>query len=303
MNQDKARYQSLNKVADAILAKKVPSIVVFAHEVVGMNTGMARIVGQINHTSESRSNPDSIISGIKAAFDHKLAPILGSIKTLEEGGPYTQGFTCLVATAREALPATKSNMKQFVARASNMFADADDQLWTIENTQAGKLIVKSTGITDDLDLVNFISNSSSIPSSGQTSVAKMVALASSAYSTAKGGDFITFADMNGTINVGYIVATASAVEGEPDTQAFVLPFEESEAEVISLASIIEVHDQEGFPTFVERAEHAVDANVAIARGDFNLDMLLGYYERIYGTHPEFYRQLADRITSSAMRGA
>lgn len=252
--------------------------------------GLARIVADVTHTSESRADHASITAAIRKKLQGKLECVAGSFSVLEKGN-FVDRITGVIGAVRESVAITAdSDLKGFRAMASNMFMDDEKDMWVLRKTPAGKLLVKATGIEDDLTLVNLLDSVSSAGYQSGNDHARLTAQCSA--TKAQGGDFISFVDVNNNIRSAFVVAQVVGTEDLVVSQSDV-----DEAEVIHQGSVIEVHDQDDFPEVKDTAEEQVEQAVASARGTSSIETIVQYYKKIYSSNPAFFKEFEKRIRS------
>lgn len=278
---------NINKIVKSS-KKASPNVNILGYALAG--TGIARITVDVTHTSESRADSTLVSEAIRAKLEGKMAPVLATFHSVSKG-PFTDRITGIVSTVRDILPITDSNnLKGFSAYASNMFMDEERDIWVLKKTEAGQVLVKTTGIDDDLSLVNMLSSMSSANFRTSPEYDRMVAQASAVSNAVQGGDFVSYVSADNTLHQGYVVATVTETE-----DAVILPVSATEEEVVKKAAVTEIHDQDEFPEFNESPEEQVEAVVAAARG-IDMEFLLSYYKKLYARSPAFYKMYVERMS-------
>ena len=122
--------------------------------------GLARVLVEVTHTEESRKDPSVIGNAIRARLENQMEAVAGSFVTIERSA-FTERITGIVSAIRKAIPVTEENMKGFRATAANMFMDEEQEMWALHKTQAGQILVQTTGIGDDMSLVGLLDSCSS----------------------------------------------------------------------------------------------------------------------------------------------
>lgn len=275
-----------------------PVVNVISFDLAG--NGLARVTCSVNHAGDSRENPTSIAKELKGRFGGKLEAVAGSFTSLEKG-EFQEQITGVVSVVREAMPANKENLKGFKSISANMFMDEEENMWVVRKSAAGDLVVKTTGIDDDMSLVKLLNQacSSTTSLSSVSDHRRMVAHASAVCESVTGGDFVSYVTASNTIGYGFVVATAETEEQPEVKQAVVMPVGIGDEEVINTKAITEIHDQEDFPVVELSQQELVDAAVSTSRGESGLQVLLDYYKKVYARSPEFYKQFAARLKSHA----
>ena len=273
-------FQSVSATARS-LRKTAPTVNVAAFS--SVSSGVARIMVDVTHTSESRANPEAIFSAINEKFGNKLQAVASSFKTLDKG-PLTQRIVGLVQKTTEAV-VFEPGMDGFRAMSSNIFMDKEESMWTLRQSESGKLLVKSTGIEDDADMLNLLSAQCSAV--GTTGFGNLVAACSVAV---QGGDLISFISNSGDLKIGYVIASTDTAEIP------VIPLVGDVEQVPEQAIVEKLADGEVEAPELTEAEK-IDQAVAAARGVVDIEAIVGYYKRVYGHNATFFAQLEQRIRS------
>lgn len=249
--------------------------------------GLARVLIDVTHTEHSRKDHNLVANALRSRLNGKMAAVAGTFNVVESG-EFTERLVGIVSVVRDVIPATPEAMKGFRATASNMFMDEEQDMWVLRKTEAGQILVRTTGIDDDLTLINLLDSVSSAGSITPSDMRRLSAVCSAVPESVQGGDFVTYVNADNTLSHGFVVATAE------ENQAVVLPTDDDEEQVIDKNSIVEVHDQAEFPVYEPTKEEQIDQVTAAARG-LNLNQLLDYYRRVYARNPAFYQLFATRV--------
>jgi hypothetical protein len=252
--------------------------------------GMARVLVEVTHTEESRKDPSVIASAIRARLDNKMEAVAGSFTTVEKGS-FVERITGIVSTIRKAIPVTEENMKGFRATAANMFMDEEKEMWALHKTQAGQILVQTTGIGDDMSLVNLLDSCSSAGFRNSPDYGRLSAMASATATQVQGGDFVSYVNFDNSIGLGFVVATAADTD-----DILVLPHGAEEAEAIKRAAVTQIHAQDEFPAHELTSEEQVEQVVASARG-VSVEDLLSFYKKVFARNAKFYDLFAARVRS------
>lgn len=252
--------------------------------------GMARVLVEVTHTEESRKNPAVIAEAIKGRLNNQMEAVAGSFNTVEKGS-FTERLTGIVSTIRKMIPVTEENMKGFRATAANMFMDEEKEMWALHKTQAGQILVQTTGIGDDMSLVNLLDSCSSAGFRNSPEYGRLSAMASAVSNQATAGDFVSYVNFDNSISHGFVVVTAADTD-----DVLVLPVGAQEGEAVKRAAITQVHAQDEFPAHEQTSDEQVETVVASARG-ISVDFLLDYYKKVYARNPKFYEAFAQRLRS------
>lgn len=267
------------------VASKAPTINILGYALAG--DGMARVTAEITHTSESRADSNVVALALRDKLQGRMQAVAGSFATLEKDA-FREVITGIVGCVRDIQPVTP-DLKGFRATAANMFMDDEKDMWVLRKTEAGQILVKTTGIDDDVSLVNLLDSVST--SSWQQSArhGAFAAHASSAQpSEVAGGDFVSYVGFNQVCH-GFVLATTD------DGQALVLSQESDEPEAIKVAAVTQVHDQTNFP----EVQVDMDTAVASSRAGVGLSTLVNFYKKVYGHNSEFYKEFVARLQGHA----
>ncbi len=252
--------------------------------------GLARIVCEVTHNKESKNNHALALTSIASKFDDKMEPIDGSFRSMSRA-PFSEKITGLLSVKRQVIPAVEDNMKGFRATAANMFMDDEKNMWVLHRTESGEILVKNTGIDDDLTLTKLLETRCSQVYGANHN--EMRAMCSAISSSVEGGDYISYVDINNTLRQGYVVATTD------DSSAVVIPYDTQSEEIVSLNAVTDIHDKSELPQYERTKDDDVDLIATSARGGVDLSFILSYYRKIYSANPSFYQAFAQRIKKHA----
>lgn len=288
------RHQGFNQ---AIAKSRNPQPVIEIQNYAIAGAGIARVVIDVTHSSESRNCPEMVMTALRSKLNNKMEAIAGSFRSIEDSA-YTQRLTGVIGIAGTAKQIIAVNgpesMKGFTSFSSNMFMDEEKSMWVLRKTASGRLLVKSTGIDDDASLASILEScSASTATRGQSAVGNMIAQASAMASAVEAGDYVSFVDIDNIISHGFVVASVQDTD-----DIVVLPstaLSSEHYEVIKRPAVTEIHDTSEFPEIEETAEDKADTVVAAARNGIDLEYLLNFYKKIYARSPVFFAQFAARV--------
>lgn len=288
MNSNKRRQGNLAAIVAGVM---VASPVVEMQNFALAGAGMARVTVQITHTDKSRVDHALVAQAIEQKLEGRMTAIAGSFTTLESNR-FTETITGIVSAKREVMAVTEANMKGFKATASNMFMDDESDMWVMRKTEAGGVLIKTTGIDDDMSLVSLLESHSSAGFRNSPDYGRVTASAHSLAESVQGGAFVSFVGPDNIIRHGYCVAT----DAESDLIA-VLPVGASEVEATKRAAVTQVHDTSEFPQTKQTPEEEVAQVVASARGEVDLPFLAEFYKKEYQRSPAFYALFLERLNN------
>lgn len=284
------------QAVDSILAGKTrrPSVQVLGHHVFA--PGLARVLVDVVHTSESRDNHAEVVAAIEQVFDNQLSCVCGSFHSVDKA-PYSERISGVVRVNAQAIPYTE-DIKGFRSLSTNIFMDEEEKMWALRRTDAGDLLVKSTGIEDHDSLRGLLdvvcSNNRSLSSAHRAEIASL----SSLHQSVEGGDFVQYvSESSQSLRLGYVVAT-DPKDGKLLVLASDAPVD-SEGETIDRQAITASFDQSEFPATKLSEQEQMDIAVSAARGVVDISAILAYYKKVFARGPAFYEQFAQRVRSHA----
>lgn len=257
--------------------------------------GLARIVARVIHTGASRANRALIGEALSKKFDGKMTAVAGSINVVDSG-PLDETITGVVSIVRDSLAlASDADLSGFRAVASNMYLDDEDRMWSLSKTEAGRLMVRSTGIDDDQALIGMLHAVASAAPTVRASQ-QLAAIASATASNVQAGSLVTYVNGNNQVALGFVVVASA----EGDT-AVVLPHhaQDSEGETISVNAVVDVVPDSAIELPALSEEERMGISLASSRGAVSIESMLDYYRRVFGHRPDFYDQFAARIKAHA----
>ncbi len=288
MNTNKRHQGNFNNIISSVAAD-APVVEIKSFALAG--AGLARVTVDVTHTAKSRADHALVAATIEHKLQDRMTAVAGSFAVLDKGN-FTDRITGLVSVKREAMPATEDNLKGFRATASNMFMDDESEMWVLRKTEAGGLLVKTTGIDDDMTLVHLLESNSSAGFRNSSGYNTAVASAADLAQSVAGGMFVSYVNVDNMVAHGFVVATAADSD-----DVVVLPVVGDVEEVVKRAAITEVHAQDEFPQVEATKEEQVEEVVAAARGEIDLAFLLEFYKKVYARSPQFFSMFAQRANA------
>lgn len=252
--------------------------------------GLARVLVEVTHTEASRNNSSIVLNALKGRLNNQMEAVAGSFTSIDKSA-FTERITGIVSTIRNMIPVTEENMKGFRATAANMFMDEEKEMWALHKTQAGQILVQTTGIGDDMSLVGLLDSCSSAGFRNSPDFGRLSAMASAVPAQAQAGDFVSYVNFDNSISHGFVVVTAADTD-----DALIMPVgaTEGEGDAIKRAAITQIHAQDEFPVYEPTSEEQVETVVASARG-IDVNFLLEYYRKVYARSPKFFDMFAQRL--------
>jgi hypothetical protein len=236
--------------------------------------GLAKVVVQVVHSGDSRTNKQSILASIGRKTNNKLKAVSGTFRKVESSS-VSDTLVGLMSVNRECRPYTEQAVSGFKSVSSNMFMDGEQDMWRLEETAGGKILVKENAAERVESMRELLSSiSSANPYRGNVKL------------SAQGGDFVAYVGLSGEPQYGFVVASlvdeenllVAPIEGEP-----VEISEESLTEVVT-------GDQ-----LEDEGEQDAEAMIVSASSSVGVEQLISYYRRMYGRRPEFFAALVARI--------
>jgi hypothetical protein len=102
----------------------------------------------------------------------------------------------------------------------------------------------------------------------------------------RGGDFVSYVALSGSVNFGFVAASIS------NEDFLVVPLVGDSTEV-KLDAITQVVEGESIPDL--EIEENAQTTLSAARNKSGVDELIEFYRRIYGQNREFFNALVSRI--------
>jgi hypothetical protein len=241
---------------------------------------LIRVVAEVVHAAGSAENHSLVTQELNKATANKLRVVAGTFRKVSTSR-LSETISGVMTVNRESKPYTEQSVEGFKSVSSNMFMDQEKTMWRLEDTPGGKMLIKENLGERVEDMKELLSSLCS------TSAWKLEA---SGRLPAEGGDFVAFTGLAGVLRYGCV---AASVEGEDNL--LIVPIE-GEAVEISKDAVTEVVDGTQLPAAVSETPSEITAS---ARGSVGVEQLVEYYKRLYGSHPEFFNQLVERIRSRA----
>lgn len=273
--------------SNAGIAPATPTIRVRQHRRCG--AGQARVVLDVAHTSISRSNPEEVARAFYDKFNGRLAVVPGSFRSISSS-PVAEVLTGVVAVARDVI-AVGANTKGFRCLSSNMFVDDESNIWTLQPSKAGDLMVRSTGIEDDLELAQMMRAHCGAANVGTADMQRISSYSSSVTSAIQGGSLVTYVGANSSVKFGIVLASDDEAGA-----AIVLPYGEDEEEVVDFDAVVDAQDAEAGLELTPEEE--VQESISSARG-VDINYLKEFYKKVYARGAEFYKEFEKRVNAHA----
>lgn len=271
-----------SSASSAILAtaRTKPTITLMAATAAG--TDIVRVVANVVHTSASRANPQLMFEALSEAVGKRLRAVPNTFNKLSSNS-ISDTVMGVMSLNKISKPYTEEAVAGFKSVSSNMFMDKESDMWRLEDTPGGKLLVKDNpdeSVSSMKELLASLCSSS--PWKSECSEIK----------TAVGGDFVSFVGLSGNLNYGFVISSISNSE-----DVLILPVDAEAPTEVAQAACVTVVPGEQLPDL--EVVETPDVITSSARGGSSVDVVIEYYRRLYGNHKEFFSQLVDRIKNQA----
>lgn len=277
-----SKYTDFVNTVVANSSVAAPTVEMRAFKIAG--DGKARVVADVYHTSESRANPALALAEIGKKLQNKMVAVAGTFESVDKG-QFVERISGLVSVNKQCV-AVGQELKGFRAVASNMFIDEEHDMWVLRKTEAGDLMIKTTGVEDDVSIANLLQ---AVCSAGGKNLS-FSSLSSYKGVQVEGGDCVSYVAADNRLSLGFVVAS---VEGSDDL--IVQSMEGTQPEVVQKEAVTEVHDVATFPEDNESPEEQVGAVVASARGAASVAEIAAYYKRVFARNAKFYAEFMKRF--------
>lgn len=281
-----AHSKTRNTVNAALAGLAASGPVLNVHSVTPVGSKFARVLGTI----VASATPEQISAAVKK-LGGKLSPVPNSFAALSSNG-ITQSIEGIVGVIEERIVLDESNAANFQAVAStNMYMDSEERLWSANKTDAGTVLIKSHA-GDDMEIMNQLMAcvaSSHVAVQEAEPVSRQLRNQRAAII---GGDLINFvSESSGRVTMGFVVSDLKGEDGS-DRGLYVVDqlgnHGQLNRELVTAAiasSEIEYDDTEPL--------------VAVAAGNYSLEMMIEYYRKMFVRSPEYFEKFRQRLLSRA----
>lgn len=263
------------------------------HQIVDAQTAIVDAV--ITSQSHDCIDAETAAIALQAATDHNMVAIAGSGQVLEHT-PYRTTVRAMMAVASEAIP-YQENMAGFSSVSSNVYMDSQEKIWSLRESESGKVLVRSHVIDDQEEIAALLDSCSNVDAAtlnGRDREFFQSVSNAQAPIYAQAADVVEFAHM-GQLQFGVVVASHIDENEQPVDGCTVLPYGADAAVSVSSVNILTNHgdlvksDQnpEGYE---EPADEFVSASSTA-------DDMVAYWKQVYGHYPQFWKKFEQRIRS------
>ena len=265
-----------------------PTVEIRAHRPAG--SGLARIVADVYHTSESSADHKQVLAALSQKFGGKLQAVAGTFQSLSKNHVVERISGIISVNKQTVFVPENGELNGFRALASNMFMDEEQEMWVLRRGNNGSLLIKTTGVEDDVALASLLEAQCSAQGGG--TVEAFQAVASTAVPKVEGGDAITYINDNNQTTLAFVVAS---VQGSDDL--IVQALDADEPETIKPEAIVDVHNTDEFPEDEMDEAESVSSSLSAARGVVSMADISAYYKRVFARNKDFYNEFMKRFRS------
>ena len=238
----------------------------------------ARIVCQ----ASAQATPEAIFKGMREQLKG-IMPIKGSFVTVASTGT-NRTFEGVVGLIPERVVVTDENRGAFQAVAGSMYADGDQNLWTLKANDAGEIMVKSI-CDDDVAFMGKLLSLSSVDHNDFDSRAPLSQLAAMRASV-QGGDLVHYVSPEtGAVEIASACAGLENADGT-DTHNLAVVRGNGVSEIVNRELVVASghHD----------IEEEDDKEVAVAASG-DLAAISAYYAKMFARRPAYYEMFMQRF--------
>lgn len=281
-----SKFDSISSaILDGISKKPVLVLKAFA----AADPGYARTVVQITHRDRSRDK-NQTLTAIREFFHNQLAPVPNSWY-LVESNSFTDTLCGILSTNKQSIP-YQENMHGFHALSSNMFMDEEQHMWSLKETEGGKLLVKTSNYEDE-EALNQLMAAFSADLSLTDPIFGKVENAMGYCQQLTGGDYVSFISRaSNEVRTGYVVSAVTQETGELTDQLLVLAYNQDNYDLIHRNMVTGTYQIDDLPVL---AEEEVIAS-ASPKKTLVIEDILSYYRMLYQRNPDYFAAFEKRLT-------
>lgn len=279
-----------NAIASAIVEgiSKKPVIVLKAFA--SADPGYARAVVQITHRDKSRDK-SATLNAIREFFDNKLTPVLNSWYVVESTA-FADTICGILSANKQSIP-YQENITGFHAISSNMFMDDEKHMWSLKETDGGKLLVKTSNIEDE-DALNQLLTSFSSSMQVNDPMFGKVENAMGYCKSLTGGDFVSYVSRaSNNLLAGFVVSEVAQENGELTDQIVVLAHGQENHEVINRNMVTSSFKLDALNDVADDKEMTA---VAAGCKTVKIEDVLSYYRMLYQRNPDYFAAFEKRLS-------
>lgn len=242
----------------------------------------ARIVCQ----ASASATPEAIFKGMREQLKGVM-PVKGSFVTVAKSGS-NHTMEGIVGLIPERVVLTDENRNQFQAVAGSMYADGDQNLWTLKANDAGEIMVKSI-CDDDVSFMGKLLSLSSVDHNDFESRTPLQQLAEMR-ATVQGGDLLSYVSPEtGAVEMAIACAGLLNADGT-DAHSLAVVRANGVSEVVNRELVVAAGHHE--------IEEEDDKDVATAASG-DLAAAAAYYAKMFARRPAYYEMFMQRFRAHA----
>lgn len=282
-----AHSKTHGNVNSALASLALQGPVLNVHSVLPVGSKFARVLGTI----VAGATPEQISKAIRN-LGGKLLPVPHSFAALSSNG-ITQSIEGIVGVIEERIVMDHTNEANFESVANtNMYMDSEERLWSANKTDAGTVLIKSHA-GDDMEVMNQLMACVASSQVAQQEAEPVSRSLRNERSNVEGGDLINYvSESTGRVTMGFVVTDIKGEDGA-DRGLYVVdqhgnhgPLNRELVTAAIASSEIEYDDTEPL--------------VAVAAGNYSLEMMIEYYRKMFVRSPEYFEKFRQRLLSRAL---
>lgn len=247
---------------------------------------LARVEMDVVHTVASNKNPELVGKEIINLFQNKIVPVKNSFLSNYHAGRH-QSLSGFITANREIVVWNDEVKHKFKAMSANLYADAENNMWILNNDSDGKFAVRANGVEEDAAMYELIEK----VCSGQMSLSSENVRAAKQLLNERiirGGDLVHYVSGRNS-RLGFVIATGD------DGEVIVLDKDAKDSEIIDKNAVVGKLPTDEVPEPEMSEEEKLNTAISSARGTLNLTRLIEYYQRIYAYSPDYFNLLKRNI--------
>jgi hypothetical protein len=265
-----------------------------------INGEQVAVTASVHHARGEKPNPQEVLLALQGATGNKLTAIAGSFVQVSEE-PVRQIIQGVMSLSKSFMPFLSNESMEkngFKSLSGNMFLDEQEQIWSVQEHEGGKVCVRSNTIDNPEELQGLLSKCSvTVPRGSDPSYFQAVASSNSKVVAPEAGSFITYTHED-NVHFGVVLSSVYKTEEESSYTGNVIVYDmESQSGESLEIQDIQIIANAGQVEYEEPEELASEATGNI--GKTHIEKLVSYYQKVFGHRPDFFKQLSQRIRQHA----
>tara|TARA_B100000214_G_scaffold357534_2_gene317202 strand:+ start:3819 stop:4637 length:819 start_codon:yes stop_codon:yes gene_type:complete len=247
------------------------------------------VTASVHHGRGQSVDPKQVMVDLHAETEGKLSAVANSFVTINDE-PIRTLIQGIMTLSHAVLPVTGDMEKHgFRSLSSNIFMDKDENIWNVEETEDGKVAVRSNTIDNPDELQGLLAKCCVKQVSG-TDPAYFEAVASSVPDAPESGAYVSFVH-DAKTKFGFVLSSVFASESSSSYTGDVLVVAEGVKEPLQISEkqIVANVGQLDYPE--PDLETAASGNVGVSQKQ----QLVDYYQKVFGHAPQYFAELQKRI--------